>query len=75
MARKFNTRHPERGHGGYLRRLRKRGLTSPPRMESVEHLRDAQERRTIRTGFPWWTPSSDPVTEEATEEVADKEVA
>ena len=72
MSRKFNTRHPERGHGGYLRRLAKRGLTSAPRMDSREHLEDVQEKRTLRTGFPWWTPRSDPVTIEDVTEVVDE---
>ena len=71
MSRKFNTRHV-RNHGGYLRRLRARGLSHPPKMDSVEHLRDVQEARVKRTGFPWWTPRSDPVVIEVADEVTEE---
>jgi hypothetical protein len=44
MARKHNVKH-ERTHGGYKRRLAKRGLTAAPRLEPLDALRRRQLRR------------------------------
>jgi len=53
MARKHNTRHPERARSRYPQRLARRGLSKSPVMASPENLRTAQERRTRETGSPW----------------------
>jgi hypothetical protein len=53
MARKHNTRHPDRARSRYPGRLSKRGLSKAPPMASPENLRTAQERRARETGSPW----------------------
>lgn len=56
---KHHNKHPQRGKSNYPRRLRKRGLSKAPVMETLEALRVRQQRREDQTGFPFWTSGAD----------------
>lgn len=58
MSRHYNCKHPDRGTNQprYHRRLKARGQSPVTvRMETLEKLRERQERRVELTGFPWPT--------------------
>jgi hypothetical protein len=53
MARKHNTKHPDRGRSNYPARLSARGLGKTPAMTDVETLRSRHANRIKSTGQPW----------------------
>jgi hypothetical protein len=65
MSRHHNTKHPERGRSRYPERLARRGHSKTPQMESLDHLRDTQNARVRRQGYPF--PSDYTDAQEAAE--------
>jgi len=53
MARKHNTKHPDRGASHYPDRLAARGLSRPPALPTVESLRSRQARPEWLDAHPW----------------------
>jgi hypothetical protein len=53
MARKHNTKHPDRGTSNYPARLSARGLTRTPAMATVESLRKRQATPAWLDAHPW----------------------
>ena len=57
MSRKYNCKHPDRGISKYIDRLRRRGLSKTPRMESLVDLKKRQkiepipESEIVRAGW------------------------
>jgi hypothetical protein len=53
MARKHNTKHPDRGASHYPDRLAARGLSRVPAMATVESLRKRQATPEWLAAHPW----------------------